>query len=162
MRVNTKDYRVIKLLGKGKSGYSYLVEDDCNFKYVLKKIHHEPCDYYHFDDKLKVEIDDYNVLKNIINVPKLFDVDYENEIILKEFIDGNTIEELIEKRCNINLYIMQVKEIAKICYKNNINIDYYPTNFVPFDGKLYYIDYECNIYDEKWNLDNWGINYWIK
>ena len=47
MSVNGVEYRVIRLLGKGKGGYSYLVERD-NCKYVLKQIHHEPCDYYQF------------------------------------------------------------------------------------------------------------------
>ena len=28
MTVNGKPYRIIKLLGKGKGGYSYLAEDD--------------------------------------------------------------------------------------------------------------------------------------
>ena len=35
----------VKLLGKGKGGYSYLAESGNN-RYVLKQIHHEPCDYY--------------------------------------------------------------------------------------------------------------------
>ena len=51
MTVNGKDYEVLKLLGKGKGGYSYLVTDGTR-KYVLKQIHHEPCDYYQFGDKL--------------------------------------------------------------------------------------------------------------
>ena len=37
--VNGAEYRVIKLLGKGKGGYSYLVSDGSS-EYVLKKIHH--------------------------------------------------------------------------------------------------------------------------
>ena len=49
MSVNGVEYRVIRLLGKGKGGYSYLVERD-NCKYVLKQIHHEPCDYYQFGE----------------------------------------------------------------------------------------------------------------
>lgn len=43
--------RVIKLLGKGKGGYSYLASDGTNL-YVLKQIHHEPCSYYQFGDKI--------------------------------------------------------------------------------------------------------------
>ena len=34
MTVNGIEYRIIKLLGKGKGGYSYLAEKD-NSKYVL-------------------------------------------------------------------------------------------------------------------------------
>ena len=44
MEVNGRDYEVIRLLGKGKGGYSYLVTDGQR-DYVLKQIHHEPCDY---------------------------------------------------------------------------------------------------------------------
>ena len=52
MTVNDAEYRVVKLLGKGKGGYSYLVTDG-TAQYVLKQIHHEPCAYYTFGDKLR-------------------------------------------------------------------------------------------------------------
>lgn len=28
------------------------------------------------------------------------------------------------------------------------------------DDLIYYIDYESNAYDSKWDFDNWGIKYW--
>jgi len=40
--INGIDYEVIKLLGHGKGGYSYLAMS-CGNKVVLKQIHHEPC-----------------------------------------------------------------------------------------------------------------------
>lgn len=49
LNVNEKEYQVLRLLGKGKGGYSYLVTDGAE-EYVLKQIHHEPCDYYQFGD----------------------------------------------------------------------------------------------------------------
>lgn len=101
-------------MGKGKGGYSYLAEKD-NCKYVLKQIHHEPCDYYQFGDKIQAEI-----------------------------------------------FISQVKEMCKLLYPENINIDYFPTNFISQNGVLYYIDFECNEYTEEWNFENWGIKYWSK
>lgn len=103
MAVNGKEYKIRKLLGKGKGGYSYLAEDGLN-KYVLKQIHHEPCDYYQFGNKIEAEINDYKRLKEIgIKIPALIDVDIENERILKEFIDGDTIYDLIlQDRMNIN------------------------------------------------------------
>ena len=47
-------------------------------------------------------------------------------------------------------------------YAVGLNIDYFPTNFVVQEKELYYIDYECNEYMEKWNFENWGIRYWSK
>ena len=158
--VNNKKYTVIKLLGHGKSGYSYLVNDEDNNKYTLKKMHHEPCDYYKFKDKMEAELNDYNVLKDLILIPKLIDYDLKQEIIIKEYIDGELISDLIEKKENIDKYILVVKEIAKICKDNDLNIDYYPTNFIIKDDNMYYVDYECNKYMKEWDFDNWGRKYW--
>ena len=30
------------------------------------------------------------------------------------------------------------------------------------NGKLYYVDYECNNYMKQWDFKNWGIRYWYK
>lgn len=162
MKINNKEYTQIKLLGKGKGGYSYLVKDEKNSYFVAKKIHHEPCDYYQFANKLQSEINDYHRLVNLITIPLLIEVDYENEIILKEYIAGETIKELIDNNIDVSRYINIVENYAKICKDNNLNIDYYPTNFIYADDKLYYIDYECNEYTDEWNLENWGIKYWRK
>ena len=59
-------------------------------------------------------------------------------------------------------YILQVQNMCKILYPFNINIDYFPTNFIVKDEVLWYIDYECNEYMEQWNFENWGIEYWSK
>lgn len=57
---------------------------------------HGPCEYYQFGNKIEEEINDYNRLKKIgIKIPEMIDVDIKNERILKEFIDGDTIYELI-------------------------------------------------------------------
>ena len=162
-KINNKTYKVIKLLGHGKGGYSYLVTDEDNNEYVLKKIHHEPCSYYTFGNKLESELNDYKKLKDIgINVPFMIDVDYENEIIIKEYIKGNTINEIIINNQMKDTYYDQINNMCKILYKNNLNIDYYPTNFVVYNDVLYYIDYECNSYMEEWNFENWGVKYWSK
>lgn len=160
--VNKIEYEVIKLLGHGKGGYSYLVENNGK-QYVLKQIHHEPCDYYSFGNKIEAEINDYNRLVNTkIRIPKMIDVDVLNERIIKEYIDGPTIFELVKNNQMNELFIDQVKEIAKIAYSFGLNIDYFPTNFIVQDGLIYYIDYECNQYMEQWNFENWGIKYWSK
>ena len=159
--VNNKEYQIINFRGKGKGGYSYLCKYNDNY-YVLKKIHHEKCDYYQFGNKIESELKDYNTLKNLnIPMPKLIDVDVQKEIIIKQYINGPTIEQLVKERKNIDKFLLQMRNICLILYKNNINIDYYPTNFVIENEQLFYIDYECNVYDEKWDFEHWGIKYWI-
>lgn len=162
MTVNQTGYSIIKLLGKGKGGYSYLATDGQK-KYVLKQIHHEPCDYYRFGNKIEAEIGDYQRLKDIgIKMPDMIDVDRENERILKEYIEGKTIYELVLQDEMKPEYLEQMKGMCVLLYPSNTNIDYFPTNFVVQDEELFYIDYECNDYMEQWNFENWGIKYWSK
>jgi predicted Ser/Thr protein kinase len=162
MKVNDKDYEVIKLLGRGKGGYSYLVKDN-NKYYVLKNIHHEPCSYYQFGDKIHSELNDYNHLKEIgINIPTMVAIDYENERILKEYIDGPNCYELVNKDLMSQEILEKVVRISRKAKYHNINIDYFPTNFVLKDNELYYIDYECNEYKDEWSFENWGKKYWSK
>lgn len=162
MTVNGNEYTIIKLLGKGKGGYSYLSEKD-GMQYVLKQIHHESCDYYQFGDKIQSEIRDYKRLKSIgIKIPQMLEVDIDKECIIKEYIDGDTIFDLVKNDQMQDRYIELVKEMCDLLYPENTNIDYFPTNFIPQNGCLYYIDFECNDYMSEWNFENWGIKYWSK
>ncbi len=160
--VNDKKYTILKLLGKGKGGYSYLAQ--INNRYVVvKQIHHEPCSYYHFGNKIEAEINDYRRLKSIgIAMPEMLDVDTTNERIVKEYIEGNTVYELVLKDKLPNICLQQIREMCRLLYKANTNIDYFPTNFILQNEILYYIDYECNDYTEEWNFENWGVKYWSK
>lgn len=157
-----KEYRVLKLLGKGKGGYSYLVTDGAE-RYTLKQIHHEPCDYYQFGDKLAAELGDYERLMAVgVPMPRMLAVDHANERILKEYIDGETIYHKVMHGQMEEDYFRQVEDMCSRLYAAGLNIDYFPTNFIVQDGKLYYIDYECNGYMEQWDFEHWGVKYWSK
>lgn len=162
LQVNGREYRILKLLGKGKGGYSYLAEDETK-RYVLKQIHHEPCDYYQFGNKIEAELNDYGRLRQIgIRIPEMLDIDIAQERILKEYIDGPTIYDCVRDDQMKEDYFAQIKEMCARLYANGTNIDYFPTNFVVQDGILFYIDYECNNYMDEWNFENWGVKYWSK
>ncbi len=162
LSVNGKDYQVLRLLGKGKGGYSWLVSQGGE-KYVLKQIHHEPCAYYTFGDKLASELRDYERLWVLgIPMPRLLAVDREQERLLKEYIDGDTVDVLVLEDRLPTECLTQIQAICHTLYAAGLNIDYYPTNFIPQSGTLYYIDYECNGYMEEWNFENWGCKYWFK
>ena len=53
-----REYEIIHLLGHGKGGYSYLAQADGK-QFVVKQIHHEPCNYYSFGNKIEAECRDY-------------------------------------------------------------------------------------------------------
>ena len=157
-----KEYKILRLLGKGKGGYSYLVTDG-EGEYVLKQIHHEPCAYYQFGDKLASELADYEKLTAIgIPMPKLLAVDREQERLLKEYIPGDTVFSLVEQDRMQPEYLQQMEQMCGRLYAADTNIDYFPTNFVVREGKLWYVDYECNAYMEQWDFQHWGVQYWSK
>lgn len=108
IEVNGRKYEIIRLLGKGKGGYSYLAQKDGRHV-VVKQIHHEPCDYYQFGNKIQAEINDYKRLSAIgISMPQMLDMDIENERIVKEYIAGDTVYELVRKECLPETCLQQV------------------------------------------------------
>lgn len=160
LTVNGRPFTVLRLLGRGKGGYSFLVADG-ETRCVLKQIHHEPCDYYSFGNKLEAERRDYARLCAVgIPMPKLLAVDEAQERILKEYIDGPTAMELVEAGRMQPQYIAQVERMCERLYAHHTNIDYYPTNFVLSGDTLYYVDYECNDYLPEWDFAHWGMQYW--
>lgn len=157
-----EDYHLIRLLGHGKGGYSYLAER-FGEKVVLKQIHHEPCDYYTFGNKIEAEERDYDRLQKAgIRMPFLYALDRKTERLVKEYIEGPTIFEMVQKKFPISAYLPQVREMAQKARAAGLNIDYFPTNFVAQKGLLWYVDYECNEYSDQWSFQKWGIRYWFR
>lgn len=165
LEVLDKSYQVLSLLGRGKGGYSYLVTDpeEPQSRYVLKQIHHEPCSYYTFGNKLQSETEAYRVLSSIgVPMPELFAVDEERERLLKRYIEGEIVASLAGRDAVPQEYFTQMEALCGRLYASGLNIDYFPTNFVAHDGLLYYVDYECNPYMPEWDFQHWGRKYWAK
>ena len=155
-----EEYRLIRLLGHGKGGYSWLAVHEGQ-KVVVKQIHHEPCDYYSFGNKIEAERNDFERLQRVgIRIPSMIAIDVETERIVKEYIEGTTVLDLVKTGTSAEPYLDQVREMAEQARAAGLNIDYFPTNFVICDGLIWYIDYECNEYSDEWNFENWGIRYW--
>ena len=160
--VDGTDYRILRLLGKGKGGFSYLAEGPQGVV-VVKQIHHEPCEYYQFGDKLSAELHDYERLKGLgVALPELLAVDRGAERLVKTYIPGPTVYELaladrLPPEC-----LAQAEALAQSLQAAGLNIDWFPTNFIPHGGVLWYVDYECNEYMEQWDFAHWGRTYWSR
>ncbi|RYM93852.1 protein kinase [Bifidobacterium animalis subsp. lactis] len=165
LSVNGEPFEVLRLLGKGKGGYSFLVRSQSHSKteYVLKQMHHEPMPFLQPNDKVQAEIRDYRRLRELgIRLPAMLDIDIAKERILKEYIDGPTVYDLVLTDQMDDSYVDQVREMAKRLQSHRLNIDYFPTNFVVENGLVYYIDFECTAYTRERSFDGWGVTYWSK
>ena len=159
LTVNGAPYTILRLLGKGKGGYSYLASDGLR-EVVVKQIHHEPCSYYQFGDKMQAELHDYQRLREVgIRMPLLLSADGQAERIVKEYIAGDTVFDYVRRNEMQPAFFSQIREMCAQLYPAGLNIDYFPTNFVVRDGLLYYIDFECNGYQVQWDFEHWGIKY---
>lgn len=162
LTLNGTEYAILRLLGKGKGGYTWLAQRD-GVQYALKQIHHEPCDYYAFGDKLAAELGDYERLSALsVPIPRLLDVDRGRERLLKELLPGETIYRLVLRGAVEPWHLAQVRALSQSLREAGLNIDWFPTNFMCRDGTLYYVDYECNGYMEEWSFENWGVRYWSR
>lgn len=156
-----KEYIVTKFLGKGKSGYSYIIEDEGK-QFVLKKIHDEECPYYKFSDKMLMEIEAYeHLLKSDIKIPELIEYNYCGKYLIKQYIEGLTGTELIAGGFANELILHQLFSMHCNLKTRGSNIDYFPSNFVLENETLFYIDYEINPYLAEWDFEHWGIYYWL-
>ena len=157
-------YKVQKTLGKGKGGYSFLVEDSKGRFFTLKCFHHETVDYYTFStNKVDLELNAYRfLLDSSVKIPRLLYWDREREIMLKEYIEGETALERVERGEDLSSYFPALSSLQSEMRKRSVNLDWYPSNFIDYNNALYYIDYEISPYEDKWSFENWGIAYWKK
>ena len=157
-------YKVQKTLGKGKGGYSFLVEDSKGRFFTLKCFHHETVDYYTFStNKVDLELNAYRfLLDSSVKIPRLLYWDREREIMLKEYIEGETALERVERGEDLSSYFPTLSSLQSEMRKRSVNLDWYPSNFIDYNNALYYIDYEISPYEDKWSFENWGIAYWKK
>ena len=99
--VNDKKFFIKQLLGKGKGGYSYLVENEQNEEFVVKQIHHEPCDYYNFGNKIEAEKNDY---KRLCETGILIPVMYLKEALKSiEKMPQQSFQQIVEKYVEMNI-----------------------------------------------------------
>lgn len=93
-------------------------------------------------------------------MPRLLAADIPQERILKEYIAGQTVAELLkEGRMNPG-WLRQVQAMCGRLYPAGLNIDYYPTNFGPLrrNALLHRLRVQC-LYAE-WDFAHWGARYW--
>jgi len=145
----TKEYKVIKKLGEGESGITYLVESN-NKQFVLKELKILNMERWSIAERFKKEIE---ILKNINHkgIPKFIDIIEDSESIayIQEYIEGKTFKEIIENKektsdIDFKNYFLQALDILNYLHKMLppiIHQDISPKNIIISNKKLYLIDF---------------------
>ena len=84
------------------------------------------------------------------------------ERLLKELLPGETVYRLALRNAVEPWHRERVRALSQSLRAAGWNIDWFPTNFIPGGGTLYYVDYECNPYMERWSFETWGVRYWSR
>ncbi len=131
IQVNGQPYTVTRLLGKGKGGYSYLAQGS-EGPVVVKQIHHEPCSYYQFGDKLQSELRDYRTLSALgIPMPRLLAVDEAQERLVKQYIPGPTVLEQLQTGTLPPQAEEQMRALCRLLYPCRAEYRLLPHQFYP-------------------------------
>ena len=141
--VNGNAYSLLKLLGKGKGGYSYLAQMADGQQVVVKQIHHEPCAYYQFGNKIEAELRDYNHLHFIQCACKFTDTCTtctNNETKSKRMEVKNLIREMKKTNPGVEAHIFRSMENvsldAVIAYKTKGRKIHFLDNYDNPDGGI--------------------------
>ena len=164
-------YKIIKILGKGKTGTAYLAEKANSLsgeKVVLKVMNKDVEDYNKQLEIFKNEKYSYQRMSKIgVGIPELYEFNEENNYLVKEYIEGSCAGELAAIGYNnagglTDSHFELIFDMHKRFKEVGIHVDYFPTNFIfTNDMKIYCIDYECYDYNAEWDFINWGIYYWL-
>lgn len=108
------------------------------------------------------EIESYERLRETkISIPELLEANYEQCYLIKEHIDGELISDLVSCGAMTTEIFMKAFEFSEDLKAHDINLDYFPSNFVVRNNEIFYIDYELNAYIDEWDFTHWGIYYWL-
>lgn len=159
MTKKSEVFKLVKELNQVSNGKFFLYERE-NELVVIKELSQK------IDNEGEYEIDkelfSYERLKALdINTPKLLGYNRENNIVIKEYLEGKDLLGIIRDKSLTKENIIELLRYSELLNSDNLNIDYFPANFILKEDKLYYVNYKVFPYSEELNLRNWGIYYWI-
>ncbi|AHC16749.1 hypothetical protein [Salinispira pacifica] len=163
LQYDNRDWQRTQELWRGKSAESSLYSDGQRH-IVIKRFVSREENYISLKDALSLELGSYEKLRKFeVPVPELLSWTQSPPILMKEFVPGPTVMELLARGHLDAPLIEMARNIAQTVESKGWNIDYFPANFVYQKelNRLVYIDYEIQPFTPEWSFENWGSWYWF-
>ena len=133
-----KRYQIIKELGCGGFGTTYLAEDKeaDNSLCAVKKLNSDRADLEIAQKLFKREADTLLQLQEVYQIPKFIDYFEESgcNYIVEEYIEGYAVEDLISHHwnvANIAIFLWDILSILQLLHnKNIVHRDIKPSNLI--------------------------------
>lgn len=154
LRVNQHEYVVLEEIKNNDKIVTFLCELNNN-KYIIEM---------YKDMEIDVErlVNNYFLLRQLrINVPRLFDYSLVNRIIVKEYIESDTVSNMITNHKFTNSLYFRLMNMITIMKKKHRMLDFDSHNFLFYRSILYYNSYVIfDKYDLKLIKDKY-LSTWI-
>lgn len=144
-------YQIIKKLGRGGFGITYLARDNCSDKshYVIKQLDTRTADINTARRLFQREAETLQQLKQADHIPEFFDYFEEGEqyYIVEEYIEGQPLDRLTQEPWNqykIIIFLWEMLSVLEVLqHKNLIHRDIKPSNIIlrEKDNKFVLIDF---------------------
>lgn len=152
LKYGKDNYIISKEVYSNNRGKSYLYKNEKN-KIIVRFL---------TEEGMNCELYAYERLKALgIRIPKLLERNEKENYLIKEFIDGVSAIEYIEKGMLSEEILLKLFAMSEKLNSDNLNANYKPHNYMIDRMDVVYINYEVIPYSEEYDFRNTGIFYWI-
>ena len=144
--------KVYEIVSEVESGVFVVSRKDK--KYILRQLENYKDFYYELQTRKKLK-------KFGINIPKIVKKFKINFCLLIEHISDETMLDVLLKEDISDDAFRELFNIYRFCRFSKIDLDYHPENFAIKNGRMYYLSLSYGEADEKKNLENYGLYFWV-
>ena len=150
IKVGFKKYVIIESLEDG----SFIAEKGKK-KYLIRDLRGNSKEFYHIIDSYK------KFLNTGIKHPKVIAKDKKNYIVVVDYIDGETVLDMLRKEDLKEVIYEKIFLLAYMARVERKALNFDPENF-KFDGKeIYYMSEELYDFNDETKFVNKGIRLWF-
>ncbi len=138
---NGRYFKIEKIYNRIGDKITALISSGKGEKYIYKSFCVNSCEYDNFADKIEFVRTSYNTLANLVPIPKIITFSFEERAFIREFIEGNTLNEInIDEFDNLDIN-SKIFEFNNKLEQKGYSVHFDPDKYIFADNVLYYLGY---------------------